>query len=251
MHLPIRVRGRTRRGRRLRRRRRREEKGKKTSKIGRAMQTQINRKNIIIEKGETAEERGGRIEGRRRETFKTGHARGREREREREGGEVANTRASASVGACALSQGELLSFAGGSSKEKTGQRNGYARPTSGNRDVFHRSSYAPEVENLSDSLLSTRISLSLSLLRELSGAPRFIIPVCAISGKISRAFRDGSPRSLFREKAGRGVVREFRHNISLDSFLPRSSSRSLTFAKYHTDIFTGIGKDYSYSFISS
>lgn len=57
---------------------------KKTSKIERAMQTQINRKNIIIENEETAE--AGRT-GKGRERVRDG-ARESQRERERGGGKV-------------------------------------------------------------------------------------------------------------------------------------------------------------------
>lgn len=63
---------------------RREARGEKTSKIERAMQTQINRKNIIIENEETAE--AGRT-GKGRERVRDG-AREKQRERERGGGKV-------------------------------------------------------------------------------------------------------------------------------------------------------------------
>lgn len=132
MHLRIRVRGRARRARpttslRHERRRRRKvggrregkKKARKKNRKSDAMQTQINRKNIIIEREKTHSEAGGNVvEGRgweRRERERQqadGHPRQGTRGTRGEGGELgsAHARFCASVGACALSQGELLSF---------------------------------------------------------------------------------------------------------------------------------------------
>lgn len=136
------------------------------------MQTQINRKNIIIEREKTARQR--RREGRRREEDQDGTRRATGDEEGTDtpddggdgDGKVAYTRFC--VGRCALSQGKLLSFGGGGgSSKEAGQRNGYARgarPTGGTHRVFPDRDQ-PLVENplgdappTSNSLLSTRSS---------------------------------------------------------------------------------------------
>lgn len=203
---------------------RREEKRKKNSKIGRAMQTQINRKNIIIEKEETAE--AGRTGREERERSWTGHARDRERV-----GKVEHTpHTRFCVGRCMrfVSRRAAL-LRGGSSKEDWTKERVCERREAHRREPrrvsSRRSSDAPEVENLSDSLLSTRICAS----RELLG--RFIVPVRANSGRSLAQKITAKSRSSFREKVW--VVGEFRHTFrhtSLDS-LPRSSLRSPTSAR--------------------
>lgn len=105
------------------------------------MQTQINRKNIIIErvrkkKREETAKRDEKEERHSRDKAARGARRGRE------GSKVAHhTRAFASVGACALSQGELLSFAAVLQK-RPDKGTGIRGPRAGTDDVFRSATAA-------------------------------------------------------------------------------------------------------------